>query len=96
MELFGLTQNELQAVGITQLALGWFGQWLKSLKQLDSRLSLALMAIATVASWALVRTPTLATLREWTVYGLAFSLMTWGVASGFGHLGAAPKTDSKP
>lgn len=95
MDLFGLTEKELQAVAITQLALGWFGQWLKGLKQMDSRLSLGLMAVATVASWALVRVPTLASLQEWLVYGLAFSVMTWGVASGAGHFGAAPKTDSK-
>lgn len=96
MELFGLTERELQAVAITQAALGWFGQWLKSVKGLDSRISLAMMALSTVACWALVRTPTLATWREWAVYGLAFSLMAWGVASGAGHFGAAPKTDSKP
>jgi len=95
VELFGLTEKELQAVLVTQAALGWFGQWLKGLKDFDSRLSLALMAIATVAMWALVRLPTLATLQEWLLYGVAFSVMTWGVASGAGHFGAAPKTDSK-
>lgn len=96
MEILGLTTKELQAVAITQAALGWFGQWLKSLKGLDSRISLAAMALSTVAAWALVRTPTLATLQSWLVYGLVFSMVTWGVASGAGHFGAAPKTDSKP
>lgn len=95
MEVFGLTAKELQAVGITQAALGWFGQWLKSIKGLDSRISLAAMAVSTVAAWALVRPPTLETLREWSVYGLVFSMVAWGVASGAGHFGAAPKTDSK-
>lgn len=95
MELFGLTQKELVAVGIVVPALGWFGQWLKSLKDFDSRMSLGLMAIATVAAWALVRTPTLATLQEWLLYCVAFSMMAWGAASGAGHFGAAPKTDSK-
>lgn len=95
MEVFGLTQRELMAVGVVVPALGYFGQWLKSIKGLDSRVSLVAMVLSTVAAWALVRLPTLATLQEWLLYGVAFSTMAWGVASGTGHFGAAPKTDSK-
>lgn len=95
MDVLGLTQNELATAGVLVVALGYVGQWVKSVKNFPTWAAHFAVALSTVAAWALVRIPASGHVREWLVQCVAFSLMAWGVGSFAAGTKLAPKTDSK-
>lgn len=95
MDVLGLTQSELAVAGVMVVALGYVGQWIKSVKDVPTWGAHLLVAASTVAAWALVRMPASGHVREWLAQCVAFSLMAWGVGSFAAGAKLAPKTDSK-
>lgn len=76
-------------------ALGYFGQWVKSFKQVPTWLAQAILVLSAVAAYALVAIPKAGHVQEWIVGAITFALTTLGVASLAAGTGLAPKTDSK-
>lgn len=77
-------------------ALGYFGQWLKSIKAFPTWAAQACIAISAVAAFALLKVPEAGHASEWLRDAVGFAVMALGVSSLSAGMGLAPKTDSKP
>lgn len=76
-------------------AIGYFGQWLKSIKAIPTWLAQVIMAVSAVAAFALLKLPLHGHVSEWLREAIGFALTALGVASLSAGVKLAPKTDSK-
>ena len=76
-------------------AIGYFGQWLKSIKAIPTWLAQVATVLSAVAAFAILQVPQAGHVSEWLRDAIGFAVTALGVASLSAGVNLAPKTDSK-